>query len=139
MRPIIHLHTSNERSVDVNDQSRQSASVQQQFGVRRTRQILAALPMVAFMIAIGATKDEAAHTVLGIPDSIGFPLFMIVVVGTIVFSFVNWRCPACRSYLGRRINPRFCGACGAQLRGGGASQVASASQVDPANAPIRPS
>jgi hypothetical protein len=120
------------------DHSRQGLTVQEQFAIRRKRQFLAIVPIVLFMIAIGATKDEVAHTVLGIPDSVGLPVFVVVALGTVVFSFVNWRCPACRSYLGKRMNPRFCGSCGAQLRGGGASQVASASQANPASAPIQP-
>ncbi|MEB2345793.1 MAG: hypothetical protein OZ948_13760 [Deltaproteobacteria bacterium] len=34
----------------------------------------------------------------------------------VVFSWVNWRCPACRRHLGPRWNPHHCMACGFILR-----------------------
>jgi rubrerythrin len=40
----------------------------------------------------------------------------MVVAGALIFSFVNWRCPACTRYLGRGWNPKFCPKCGVQLR-----------------------
>lgn len=40
--------------------------------------------------------------------------FLLVVA--VVFSWVNWRCPACRKHLGLRWNPPHCLGCGFVLR-----------------------
>jgi phage baseplate assembly protein gpV len=120
------------------DQSRQGMSVQQQFRIRRNRQLMTAIPIVLFVLAM-STEDKAAQTVLGLPIAIVGPIAAVLAVGLLVFSFMNWRCPACRRYLGRRINPKFCGSCGAQLRGGVERYVTSADEVNPASAPIQPS
>lgn len=37
------------------------------------------------------------------------------IVGCIVFSLVNWRCPQCNKYLGRDMQQKFCKKCGVQL------------------------
>jgi len=40
----------------------------------------------------------------------------VLVAAAVIFSFANWRCPACNGYLGRGINPKFCSKCGTELR-----------------------
>src|SRR5262245_53589197 len=116
----------------------QGMSVQQQFAIRRNRQLMTAVPIVLLVLAM-STEDKAAQTVLGLPIAIIGPIGAVLAVALLVFSFMNWRCPACRRYLGRRINPKFCGSCGVQLRGGAARYVTAESEINPANAPIQPS
>jgi len=41
---------------------------------------------------------------------------VLAVAATLVFSFVNWRCPKCASYLGRSIWQRHCPKCGVQFK-----------------------
>ena len=43
-------------------------------------------------------------------------LFCGVVFVVAIFSFFNYRCPACQGYLGRTIRPPFCPHCGVRLR-----------------------
>ncbi|KAF0138149.1 MAG: hypothetical protein FD122_3859, partial [Stygiobacter sp.] len=33
-----------------------------------------------------------------------------------IFSFKNWRCPACDKYLAKQTNPSFCPNCGAKYK-----------------------
>ncbi len=41
---------------------------------------------------------------------------LALVLTTVVFSWFNWRCPACARYLGRGLNPAECPKCGVELR-----------------------
>jgi len=42
-------------------------------------------------------------------------LWVIGVVGVLIFSFQNWRCPACHRYLGKGSRLTFCPKCGVAL------------------------
>jgi hypothetical protein len=42
-------------------------------------------------------------------------LMWIASIGGLIFSFMIWRCPACKAYLGRMSNPRVCKKCGVKL------------------------
>jgi hypothetical protein len=44
------------------------------------------------------------------------PLAVFVIGALWVFTLLNWRCPACKTYLGHTLNPVFCSSCGARLR-----------------------
>jgi hypothetical protein len=94
----------------------QSTKFKQEFATRRKRQILLVVPIVAAMLAFALFQDEAAQTVMGIPMSVMGPVFAVLIVGAIGYSFVNWRCPACRAYLGKRLGPQFCARCGVALQ-----------------------
>lgn len=46
-----------------------------------------------------------------------FEMFALaIVVGLVVFSRFNWRCPKCNKYLGRGTNPKHCAHCGEELQ-----------------------
>ncbi len=38
-----------------------------------------------------------------------------LVLTTLVFSWLNWRCPACAKFLGRGLNPDRCPRCGVEF------------------------
>jgi hypothetical protein len=95
----------------------QKASFKQEFAARRKRQIILAVPLVAIFIGFALLADDRnGGVVLGMPAAVVAPAFLVLVVGAIVFSFRNWRCPACDKYLGKGINPRFCPNCGVALQ-----------------------
>ncbi len=86
------------------------------FAVRQRRQISVAIPLVIAMFWYVVAADEPAGTVLGYPLAVVGPLFLVFIVGALVFSLKNWRCPACDRYLGKVWNPRHCHSCGVALR-----------------------
>jgi hypothetical protein len=95
----------------------EKAAFKEQFGLRRKRQIILAIPLVALIVAFSVLADEqTGGSMLGLPIAVVGPAFAVLVVGAIVFSLRNWRCPACDRYLGKGINPRFCPKCGAALQ-----------------------
>ena len=95
----------------------QKADFRQQFRTRRKRQIILAIPLVALVVGFAVLTDEkSGGTVVGLPMSVAGPAFLVLIVGAIVFSFRNWRCPACDRYLGKSMNPRFCPKCGVALQ-----------------------
>ncbi len=40
----------------------------------------------------------------------------IIAIGGLAASYLNWRCPACKRYLGRMMNQKVCRKCGARLQ-----------------------
>jgi hypothetical protein len=61
-------------------------------------------------------------TLLGLFFKDEFPYLIWVIwfgvflwFGSLIFTWVKWRCPNCEKYLGRERNPRFCPQCGITL------------------------
>ena len=95
----------------------QKASFKQQFAVRRQRQIILAVPLIAVFVGFALLSDrQNGGDVLGIPAALVAPVFLALVAGALIFSFRNWRCPACDKYLGKGMSPRFCPKCGVALQ-----------------------
>jgi hypothetical protein len=95
----------------------QKETFKQQFAERRKRQILLAVPLVAIFLAFLFLTDEKNRVALpGVPPAVVGPAIVLAVVGALVFSFRNWRCPACDKYLGKGISPRYCPKCGVALQ-----------------------
>ncbi|MBP7737077.1 MAG: hypothetical protein KA369_13955 [Spirochaetes bacterium] len=40
----------------------------------------------------------------------------VLALGGLAALLLNWRCPACKKYLGRSSNPKVCRKCGAKLQ-----------------------
>ena len=95
----------------------QKATFKQQFAERRKRQIILAVPLVLLFLALSFLTDEKNRVALpGVPAAMVGPLLVAAVVGALLFSLRNWRCPACDKYLGKGISPRFCPKCGVALQ-----------------------
>ena len=95
----------------------QKAAFKAAFSTRRYRQLAISVPLIGLMAGFALTQDRGDGTVFGLSLNVAGPVFAAVVVGAMIFSFRNWRCPACSKYLGRGLNPRHCQSCGVQLRG----------------------
>jgi hypothetical protein len=86
------------------------------FAARRRRQLIVTIPFI-ILIILFATLNENTGLVLGsIPISVFVPIFIVAVIGVVIFSVKNWRCPGCDKYLGKAFNPSFCSKCGVALR-----------------------
>jgi hypothetical protein len=90
--------------------------IRKQYETRRLRQLIVIVPVIPMILAF-ATANEETKAVLGfIPIHIYTPILFVVLVAALVFSVVNWRCPACNTYLGKRADPKFCDKCGVRLK-----------------------
>lgn len=95
----------------------QKTEFKEQFAARRRRQILLGVPLALFVVSLALFgEDKANHTLMGLPSAVAGPLVLALVVGALVFSWRNWRCPACDRYLGKGVSPAFCPKCGVALQ-----------------------
>jgi hypothetical protein len=85
------------------------------FAALRRRQLLATVPLVVIVLLVALAERGAGYAV-GMPHAVWAPLAGLYVVGFIAFTLKNWRCPACRRYLGKGIGPTFCPRCGERLQ-----------------------
>lgn len=90
--------------------------LREEFARRRTRQWLIVIPVALAVIAIRIAGDTKEPTWYGLPTGVVIGIGFAMVIGAIIFSLWNWRCPACSKYLGRGINPSFCAKCGFKLK-----------------------
>jgi hypothetical protein len=74
------------------------------------------VPLAAGLVASGYTEDEQAGTLLWVPELIAGPLMLFGVPGALIYSYKNWRCPACNKYLGSSLFRKTCPACGIEVR-----------------------
>jgi hypothetical protein len=93
----------------------QKRQFQEEFRGRRSRQWIVSLPIVAMLFATAVLRDREADTVAGFSSAAVGGTLIVLVLGVLVFSLWNWRCPACSGYLGKAMSPRFCAKCGVQL------------------------
>jgi uncharacterized RDD family membrane protein YckC len=91
----------------------QEADIKTRFSVRRRRQIILAIPVVAVVILLAFGDKQ--EVILGIPLPVVGAMALVLIVGALGFSLYNWRCPACNKYLGKGMTPKFCAKCGVGL------------------------
>jgi protein-S-isoprenylcysteine O-methyltransferase Ste14 len=94
----------------------QKLELKEQFKQRRSRQLIMVLPVLVMMGVFFWLSKHPNASLAGLPPSTLSGVGIVVVVGALIFSLVNWRCPACNGYLGKGISPRFCRKCGFQLQ-----------------------
>ncbi len=96
-------------------QERDNKQVVRDFGLRKSRQLLAiAVTLVLLLFLVLLHKH---------PDLIGefskdtiFAAQIVLIAAFIGFSAFNWRCPLCKKYLGSDISRHICKHCGTRLR-----------------------
>jgi hypothetical protein len=93
----------------------QKDDFKRQFALRRKRQLILAAPIILFMLLMIWT-EKGSGSVAGVPAFAFAPVAFVVVLGGVLFSLRNWRCPACNRYLGKGMNPSFCPRCGVALQ-----------------------
>lgn len=90
------------------------------FAVAKRRQIIGMMlyaPFMAFLFILASTAEQTGSIAFGIPLFLFWSVFVGALLGMLIFTLYNWRCPACHEYLGRKhLNPRYCPACGTQLQ-----------------------
>ena len=83
-----------------------------EYAERRRRQTWSLVP-VGFLAVLVAMGGASA---LGLSEGAFLIVLGVVILSFFGFSLLNWRCPSCGAYLGQRLNPRECRACGTVLR-----------------------
>ena len=78
---------------------------------KRTLALVLTVPLVLLAIFFAFGREAP---ILGLSSEIWLGLFFVVLIP----AYLNWRCPNCGVYLGRRsFSPRHCSKCGIPLAG----------------------
>lgn len=93
----------------------QKREFKDRFKQRRSRQLILAVPVIALIFLRPWLRENPESALAGMDPGWVGGLVVVFVVGALVFSFKNWRCPACNGYLGKTVSPRFCQKCGVEL------------------------
>ena len=93
----------------------QKRAFREEFRLRRRRPWIVLLPFLLLMAAVALAR-ESGDSLFGLPPRVWVPVALAVLAGAVVFSLRNWRCPACKGYLGRGFGPLFCARCGIALQ-----------------------
>ena len=91
-------------------------SVQDEFKKRKKKQIIIAAILVPAMIMMVFTSEAQYEVIEGVENQTFTFLGLGAIIGGVIFSLINWRCPSCSKYLGKNINPKFCTHCGTELQ-----------------------
>jgi hypothetical protein len=86
----------------------------QDFRLRRSRQILAIA--VAVLIVFSLAFLYRSGFLGGISKESVFAFQILVIASFIGFTASNWKCPSCKSFLGRDINKQVCRKCRTRLQ-----------------------
>jgi di/tricarboxylate transporter len=87
-----------------------------EFERRRSRQ-LAGIALVVFLLVSLLWKiGHPGFLLRELSRSAAAVLELVTIAAFLLFSALNWRCPACGRYLGPNINIRGCRKCGARLQ-----------------------
>jgi len=91
---------------------RELTKYKKEYAEKRRRQTASLIPVGV----LGATAALGGGGLLGLSEQTFLVIVGAVILSFFGFSLLNWRCPSCGAYLGQRLNPRECKACGTVLR-----------------------
>jgi len=103
-----------KRDVVSTMQDRGDAQIRREFRQRQNRQ-LRPIVLALLIIVLLAVVQKHSDLVGEIPARTVSGLQLIVVIAFIGFTAFNWRCPACKKYLGPDIGRAVCKKCRARL------------------------
>jgi hypothetical protein len=114
MGVYIFLDDHHLREVWMNFTEEKIAEVKEDFSQRRKRAVMFTIALIplGFLFAF---STQGGSSFLGLPSGVWIIIFFIVLVP----SYLNWRCPNCKSFLGRGsgFSPDRCRKCGIPLGG----------------------
>ena len=93
-----------------------NARIIEGFKQKRKIQLILLIPFAVIVILFFLITRSDVDNIGGLSSDVLLPPIVILMVLGLIFSFFNWRCPACKSYLGKQINPKHCHNCGAKLQ-----------------------
>ncbi|MCB1195840.1 hypothetical protein KDK77_06620 [bacterium] len=86
------------------------------FKKKKSLQVIFSLPLIASIVGIILLKKGFLGQV---DKTYGDILYLCAIINVAVYAgvtIINWRCPSCKSYLGRNTSISFCPSCGEQLK-----------------------
>ncbi|MCL4685691.1 hypothetical protein KJ059_13185 [Myxococcota bacterium] len=86
---------------------KRGARLEARFIQMRRRQIAVLVPAGGALLLLGRSRDYLGEIGIG-PTVFGIAFLLVIAAG---FSWANWRCPACKTSLGMRLNPDRCPRC----------------------------
>jgi len=87
----------------------------QAFIVRRTRQFIAIVAAIIFVLLVAMLYKRSDLFGEFSKNTLAFAQILII-LAFINFTAFNWRCPSCKKYMGNDMNPRGCKKCGVRLQ-----------------------
>lgn len=90
--------------------------IERQFARQKKRQWVASGVMILGIIAFAVNRDPSTEGIFGLPRAVILAGAFSLAVAALIFTLLNWRCPACNKYLGKSFSPTFCSKCGAKLQ-----------------------
>lgn len=80
----------------------ENKNIIEEFSKRKKRQIIVSIIAIAlaFLVLLPLDLDY---------------LSVFVIIGLLIFTWTNWKCPKCNKYFGKSGNPKCCLNCGVQL------------------------
>ena len=91
---------------------KQKARIKARFRQTMRYQVALLVPLGGAVILLAGADRYSVDIGLQ-PILLAAALLVLVAAG---FSWLNWRCPACRKHLGRSLRPSRCPSCGVTLR-----------------------
>lgn len=88
----------------------------EEFKIRKKRQIISSAILIALMVYVIIAGEKPELRSPGIPEAYLIYIIIGVFIAVVAFSFFNWRCPACKKYLGRGLKHESCKNCGVRLQ-----------------------
>ena len=89
--------------------------IRKEFRQRQSSQLLS-IAVSLLLILLLALVQKRPDLFGELPKDTVSGLQIIVISAFIAFSVFNWRCPACKKYLGPDINRHLCKKCGTRLQ-----------------------
>jgi hypothetical protein len=86
------------------------------FARRKRNQFLVAIPLAAIILPLIFFEERAQEALAGIPVWVSGGAVFVAIAGALVFSWQNWRYPACNKYFGRSTSMAHCPSCGVALK-----------------------
>jgi hypothetical protein len=97
---------------EVNEEERIVAA----FGRLWARQIAAVVVAIGGILIVAAASTDPRGNFFGLSTADCARVGYVVTLGAAVFTYFNYRCPACNASFGRTPKPSFCPTCGVRLR-----------------------
>jgi hypothetical protein len=90
--------------------------IKEEFAKRKKKQFTLGIPVAVIFIATLIIRRSSDFNLFGITQDYVMFIGLAILGAYALFSFKNWRCPACDKYLAKQTNPSFCPNCGAKYK-----------------------